>query len=77
MSDGRERALQELYEAVDRAALEVVRRAARGGEQERTVTTKTITDADGNATTTTTESVRTLLPDANAARWLLEHGIKS
>lgn len=63
-------------ESIDRAALEILKRAARGEGEVRTVTTTTVTGADGNVTTTTKESVKALPPDEDAARWLRERGIE-
>ena len=60
----------------EQEALENIKRAARGECEERTVTTTTVTDANGNVTTTTKESVKTLPPDKDAARWLRERGIE-
>ena len=68
--------MSEQLDALDALALEVIKRAARGECEERTVTTTTVTDADGNVTTTTKESVKTLPPDEDAARWLRERGIE-
>ena len=69
--------MSEQLDALDALALEVIKRAARGGAEKRTVTTTTRTDADGNVISTTTkESVKTLPPDEDAARWLRERGIE-
>ena len=68
--------MSEQLDALDVLALEVIKRAARGEGELRTVTTTTRTDADGNVISTTTkDSVKTLPPDKDAVRWLRERGI--
>ena len=56
----------------EQEALANIKRAARGECEERTVTTTTDTDSK----VTTKESVTTLPPNEDAARWLRERGIE-